>query len=150
MISPQQQSGDQVPGVRHGHMVTSVASDNSDNFIELQTVQMRLPVTMRPRLATVEAGSVSGSDCDDTDHVTRVTRVSCDQVSRVSDTSDEVKHCDTNTSTNNTTGTNNSTNNTITNPANNKTNIGDKSTSTNTGTNPVRNSRTKVFGEVFA
>ena len=100
-----------VHGVHHG-VQEHPPGDHAD-FVQLQTVQMRLPVTMKPRLATVEAGSVSGSDSDEADHANN----SDNQLPVF-----EVKQSQVLTTTNPVTGHNSI----------NKTNISDKSTSTST------------------
>ena len=95
-------------------------SDNKSDPVEIQTVQMRLPVTMRPRLATVN------SDCDEVDHGTDSS--DSEHMTNINGQHGfEVKKCKSHVFNGNNT-TNNSNN--VTNNINNKTNISDKSTST--------------------
>ena len=123
---PALQSVDLVKNCPPGSAIQKLVSEHKSNptdAVEVATVQMRLPVTMRPRLATVN------SDCDEVDHVTD----SSDSEHMINNFGNqhgfEVKKCKSHVFNGTTNNTTNNANNTVTN-INNKTNISDKSTST--------------------
>ena len=126
-------------------LVKSAASKAGDNNnVEVTTVQMRFPVTMRPRLATVSSDSGSSDEVDSSPgEVTNNTRgavtniINTNKIITTSGSSDEVDS--SSGGLNNKTGGSvsvnnmiNTSNSVVTNNTNNKTNISDKSTSTTT------------------
>ena len=123
-------------------LVKSAASKAGDNNnVEVTTVQMRFPVTMRPRLATVSSDSGSSDEVDSSPgEVTNNTRGAVTNIINTNKTTGSSDEVDPSSGgLNNKTGGSvcvnnmiNTSNSVVTNNTNNKTNISDKSTSTTT------------------